>query len=453
VLAQQMQPQDWEKGLYSEKVRSISIRHMLNVIRHPSFAIQYLYTSTLPPFTKDRYTRPVMNLLTRYVLSELLQTFAVTLTGMTLFMIVVGVVKEATLQGLGLKQIVLLVPYVLPEALRFAVPGTILFAACSVYGRLAGNNEIIAMKAAGISPWVFLWPTLVCAIGLSFFTVWLNDVAVSWGREGIRRVVIESVEEIAYAKLTQQRSFATKGFSINVLRVEGKRLINPTLTFQANLDSPAYTLTAAEAELRADPAADTLSIICRDSEYEFGTTKGRIPGLIERVVPLSESTRKGGGGGSPSDLQMNLIAGEIAAQHEQIAELRMRMAAVAGLSMLTGDLPGLSEVVWKPQREQLESALGRIARLEMEPQRRWANGFSCLCFVAVGMPLAILRRNADFITNFFICFAPILLIYYPLLIFSVERAKAGSLPSVAVWLGNAILLLIGWWLYRHVRRY
>ena len=56
--------------------------------------------------------------------------------------ILVSVSKEAYQQGLGLKQILLLLPYVLPEALRFSVPGTILFATCSVYGRMASTNEI-----------------------------------------------------------------------------------------------------------------------------------------------------------------------------------------------------------------------------------------------------------------------------------------------------------------------
>jgi lipopolysaccharide export system permease protein len=89
----------------------------------------------------------------------------------------------------------------------------------------------------------------------------------------------------------------------------------------------------------------------------------------------------------------------------------------------------------------------------MEPHRRWANGFSCLCFMAVGAPLAVLRRNAEFMTNFIICFMPILLCYYPLLMFSVSRAKSGSMPSETVWFGNIVLLLVGWWLYRKVKRY
>ena len=63
-----------------------------------------------------------MKIISRYVLSELLQVFLVALSALTLFMLVVGLVKEAQQQGLGMMQIAALVPYVLPEAMRFAVP-------------------------------------------------------------------------------------------------------------------------------------------------------------------------------------------------------------------------------------------------------------------------------------------------------------------------------------------
>ena len=120
-----------------------------------------------------------MKIITRYVLSELLQVFLVSLSALTLFMLVVGLVKEAQQQGLGLVQILLLVPYVLPEAMRFAVPGTMLFAVSSVFGRMSASNEVTALKAAGITPMALIWPAVMLALVVSFVSVWLNDVAVS----------------------------------------------------------------------------------------------------------------------------------------------------------------------------------------------------------------------------------------------------------------------------------
>jgi lipopolysaccharide export system permease protein len=388
-----------------------------------------------------------MRILTRYVFFELTKVFAVSLAAMTLFMLLVGVMKEAYSQGLGLKQVALLLPYVVPEALRFAVPGTILFAACSVYGRLASSNEVIAVKSMGISPMVLFWPGLLLSTALSIATVWLNDVAVSWGRNGMRRVVIESVEEVAYAKLAQQKSFATKSFAVNVKAVEGRKLIRPTFTFHKS----GQTITAETAELRSDLENDTLTVYFHEAELD-GRVRGRVPSF-EHQLPLSDATRKGSSGGSASDVPMNEIPLDIARQAQNIALWNGEMAAEAGFSMLTGDFLALNQTAWSPLIERAGAAKNRIARLHMEPHRRWANGFSCLCFVMVGAPLAVILRNSDFLTSFFICFLPILVVYYPLLIASVERAKSGGVPAFSVWLGNAILMACGWWLVRRVIRH
>ena len=68
----------------------------------------------------------------------------------------------------------------------------------------------------------------------------------------------------------------------------------------------------------------------------------------------------------------------------------------------------------------------------------------------VGAPLAIRLRKADFVTSFFMCFLPILIVYYPLMALGVEQAKSGALPAYSVWLGNAICLVAGAWLLRGI---
>ena len=53
-----------------------------------------------------------MTIISRYVLLELLKVFLVSLAALTLFMVVIGLVKEAQQQGLGAMQIAALLPYV-----------------------------------------------------------------------------------------------------------------------------------------------------------------------------------------------------------------------------------------------------------------------------------------------------------------------------------------------------
>src|SRR5690606_25716435 len=157
--------------------------------------------------------------------------FLLTLTAMTgiVFFLLVG--KQAVENGLGLMPLLRLLPYMLPQAMQFAVPGTMLLATTTIHGRMSASNEAVAIKSLGISPMTLVWPTLVLATLVSFATVWINDMAVSWGHGGVNRVILESLEEIIYGRLRTTRSYDSDKFSVTVRRVHDRRLIQPTIMY------------------------------------------------------------------------------------------------------------------------------------------------------------------------------------------------------------------------------
>ncbi|MBN2477128.1 MAG: LptF/LptG family permease [Pirellulales bacterium] len=394
-----------------------------------------------------------MRILTRYVLVELAKVFLVALGALTLMMILVGVVREATMQNVPLSQILRLIPYILPDALRIAIPVTLLLAVTSMYGRMSGSNEVVAAKALGISPMNLLWPSLVAAFLLSLITVWLNDIAVSWGRNGARRVVVEAVEEIAYSRLRAQKSYSSPDFAINVKRVDGQKLISPTITIQARENSPAVTVMAEEAELQTDRAAGVLKVTLWNGTADIEGITVEFPDQYEQVIPLRRASRAKNLSELPSWMALREIYQEVGQQEEIIKTLEQEQAAWASVQMLSGDFDALASEQWDHRHRELGFARSRLYRLQTEPHRRWSAGFSCLCFVWVGAPMAIRRGRSDFLTSFFLCFLPILVVYYPLLMYGIDGSKSGTIPPQAVWFGN--LLLAGWgaWLLRKVVRY
>ena len=393
-----------------------------------------------------------MKIITRYVLSEMLQVFLVALTALTLFMLIIGLTKEAQQQGLGLLQIIALVPYVLPDAMRFAVPGTMLFAVASVFGRFSSSNEITALKAAGITPMATIYPIALLAVAISLSCVWLNDIAVSWGREGVRGVVVRSLEEIIYSRLQQQRSYSTDKLAINVKGVQGRRLIRPTMSFQPNDSSPSVTLSAMEAELKTDAKSGTITAICTNGIVRVGDVEVAFPDTIERVIPLESIGKNNLSSKSPSQIAMGDFAEAKKDVLKQIHQAEQQIAGRLAEAFLTGHAELSTPQHSAGQQAIIDGAQGRLNRIAMEPWRRWANGFSCLAFVLVGAPMAIRMRNADFLTSFFLCFLPILLIYYPIFMAGVSEAKAGDLPPIAVWGGNALIAAWGCLLLRGVIR-
>jgi lipopolysaccharide export system permease protein len=392
-------------------------------------------------------------LIPRYVTAELLKVFLSTLTVFTFVMTLAGVANEAIRQGLGPVTVLRLIPYTLPNALVFALPGTILFSACSVFGRLSASNELTAIKSLGISPAVVIRPALLLAFLVSLGTVWLIDIAFSWGYAGIQRVVLDSAEEIAYSVLRTQHAYRTKQFSIAVARVVDRRLLRMTITLE-RANGETVTMTAREAQLRAAPEEEALKLTLTDGTVEIGKAAAfRFQDTIEHTIPLRSPQEREGAAAHPSHMRLGLVGGAAQEQRKQIRRSEQSLAADAAEQLLTGDFAALTDAHWGARLRDLEGQRQRLHRLETEPYRRWASGFSCLAFVMVGAPLAIRLKNSDLMTTFGICFLPILIVYYPLFAYGLDRAKNGALPPYCVWLGNLVCLAIGAWLLRKVSRY
>lgn len=396
-----------------------------------------------------------MRIVTRYVLGQLIAVFLFSLAALTALMIIGGVVREAINQSLPPAQVIRLIPYLLPEVLRIAIPVTLLLATTSVYARMSGSNEIVALKSSGISPMTVLWPAIILAFLLSLVTVWLNDLAVSWGRNGVQRVVVEAVEEIVYGMLRTQKSYSSPHFSINVKRVDGRRLILPTLSLKGRGNAPQITITAEEAELRTDRADNVLKILLHNGTVDVeGKISFRFPGdVYEQEIPLREASRAKPTDRHPSTMRLREIPDEIRRQKAILAESDQDLAAEAALEMLCGDLDTLAGSQWQDRRQDRQYAWGRLYRLYTEPHRRWSAGFSCLCFAWVGAPMAVWLRHRDFLTSFFLCFLPILIVYYPLLMYGVDGAKNGTIPPYSVWAGNVLLAVWGALMLRKILRY
>lgn len=392
--------------------------------------------------------------ITRYITQELLGWFCLWLVALTGLLVIILVGQEAVRTNLGLGPILRLLPFVLPTSLAFAVPGTILFTVCLVYGRMSSDNEVVATKALGISPLALLWPAYILAFGLSLIGVWLNDLAFSWGQMGMQRVVIQSVEEIVYGMLRTQKSYANARFSIVVKDVQGRKLIRPFITFQATNDLPTVTISAAEAELRSNLARNTMTLVLDNFELKAGDNIRTVfPGRRIQEYPLEFLSARDAKQGNPANLPLSQIADEIVAQEKLIQELEQSLATEQAFALVTGEFHELRELAWKQRRSQLAAARIRLHRLRTEPWRRWAAGFSSLAFVMVGAPLAILLRKSDVMTTFGRVFFPILIVYYPVFVGCFDRAKVGALPPYTVWTANLALAAIGLFLVRRVVRY
>ncbi len=397
-----------------------------------------------------------MYILTRYVVWEVLKWFLAALVALTLI-IAVGMGKRAMDEWhLPFDLVFRIMPYILPEVLGITIPVAMLLAVSVVFGRMTGSNEIVAMKSLGISPMAAVWPILVLAAFVSLGTVWMYEIAATDCRPTIDRIARESVEDIVYGKQRTTHSCDRGQFIITVEHVQGRKLINPRITILAQGNQPEVLISAAEAELKTDWKAHELRIICRDGEVDIGRGNAvfSFPGVEERRVPIAEPI-------SPRYHRDRVATRDISGLILELQDQQVRLRSEVGqLEQLRRANKALGVLESREDADKIAKKTAEIAddtefilRLRTEPYRRWSNGFTCLCFALIGIPVAMLWRHADVLTNFFVCFLPILAVYYPLLMFGDKVSTSGALPPVSFWMGNVVLsvpaVLLLRWIVRH----
>ena len=249
-----------------------------------------------------------MRLVSRYIGWELIKAFVLALFGLTLFLLIILLTQRAIQEGLGPVPVLRLIPYLLPDVLRMAIPLTMLMATCLVYGRMSGTNELVALKANGTSPMVAIWPVIFLAFIVSLVSVWLNDVAVTWGRRGVDRVVLQSFEDIAYGMLRTQRSFSTSSLSIHVKDVQGDTLVRPTISIHTKENSSPITLVAQKAHLNLNTETNQLKIVLQDTQFDVGSNfYGEWPDKFEYEIPLTSLAGPRHATNRPSDTALREI--------------------------------------------------------------------------------------------------------------------------------------------------
>jgi len=393
-----------------------------------------------------------MSVIVRYILRDLGVAFLFGFAAFTFLLLIVGLVQEALEMEMPLIYVWQLIPFVFAKMSAVSLPVTLLLAVTTFFARMSGNNEVIALKALGIPPKAFLTPVFAIAILISVIGVGINELAVTWGQRGINAVGYYAAEDILIGQLTKNHRVETGNKRITIL-VNGvdaqRRLIKPTII----LKQESITIEATTAQISIDFSANMLTVTLTDFRVvgEKGGFKiaGRnrteqIP--LAEIVPSKDSNR-------PSNMGLYRISEEKKKTAEQIEQQRRIIAAHRTFGASTGSVDAWAMPQINNAKARIRLLQSHQDRLSVEPPRRWATGFCCFFFVWLGAPLAIWMRKSDFFSSFFACFVPILLLFYPLLMFGLSQAKNGALPPTCVWLANVAIGLVGLWFLRQIHRY
>lgn len=391
-----------------------------------------------------------MTTIQRQIAKDVVVVFAVSLLVITMLVMFIGVAREAINQGLGLAGVVRLLPFALPNALSLAVPGTALFSVCLVYGRMSADNEFVAMQSVGISLLSSMLPAVVITSLLSIATVGLINVAFTWGFHGVQRVVMSSVENIAYGVLERDRSFQHGDLSISVWGVKGRHLIEPQIKI-ARPNGDPVTIRGRTAEMAYRDGDQALELRITNGSAKIGSSASfHFPDTFVQSIPLGIQTEYDLLTAHPSHMPMGDLSAASLRQQQDIFRREKQLAVHAGFSLLTSRTDQIVDSSALGRETAVLSSRKRLHRLGAEMHRRWASGFTCLAMSMIGIPLAIRLKASDTMTTFGIVFLPTILTYYPIFALTLEMAKDGRLPAQGVWIANILFIAAGLVLMRQL---
>lgn len=415
----------------------------------------------------------MMTEIQKYIVAEIAKVFLVVITATTLVMTLAVGINEGLKQGLPMSVAMSVLPYLVPETLRMTVPASLLFSICTVFGRMSANGEITAVKSMGVHPMRLFKPALWIAYAMSLTTFLMYDVCAIWARPGMKETLIRAVDEMAYSILRSEHVLSVDGVTLAVKEVRGRQLVEPRLKFIDDRGKPVMA-RASLATLEELDGSGVLRIRFCNLTVDQKNSVGILPGTLSYDIPFRDPVNKDPTRYSPAELKSTWLAGQIRHEQLKIASLQdeaetvpVDVAAASDAVQVqsakqsyatsatsdTSDTSDTSPTTRTARGRELRNRTRRLNRLRAESPRRMSNGFAALAFAMVGIPIATWSKSQDNMTVFFMCIAPIAIIYYPLLVVGEEFARHGFWPQFSVWLAPLTLSVIGLLLIRKLVRH
>jgi lipopolysaccharide export system permease protein len=396
----------------------------------------------------------VFGIFQRMILWELLKVFLMSLVGITGILLMAGIVAEASQHGLGPGQILEAIPLLIPSTLPYTIPTTTLFACCVVYGRLAADNEILAIKAAGINLIKVLTPALLLGVVMSGVTMGLYYRVIPYTHYLLRAMVFEDIEEFMYTALQKNKKIEHSSIplSMYVKGVQGRKIIGPLVKGRDAKSKSQLVAEAQEAELRVNLSRKV--VLVRMHNGVFSDNDGYRGAFVDETFELELPANFGSEGYThpPRDMSWQEILRRRQELQAKLEETESRIAEVQQELARTNQDP--DRVQHKKNLEGDKRYIGQqITGLYVELLMRPALSIGCLCFILVGCPVGIWFSRSDYLSSFITCFLPIVIVYYPLMMCGTGFAKEGKFEPVSlVWGANVLIGLIGLYLFRRLLR-
>lgn len=366
-----------------------------------------------------------MKILRRYSLIELMTPFLMSLVVFTFIFLVGSMLRIADLlvnKGVSIWDLIEIISFLIPKLLSFTLPTAALTSILLVYGSFAQNNEILAMKAAGVNIARVMLPVLVVAFIISLFMLVLNDQILPKAQFAYRKAVKEVVLKKPTAYLEEGRFIKDfKGYIILINKIRGNDIEGITI-YQPQDNRQTRTIIAERGYIETTPDEKHIIIkLFNGTSDEPGTEKPdefyKLDFKTFEMPPLSLSE---------SDDVIN----------KKVKDLT------------------IDEIV--ERMDKRNPALSRdrhlMKELKTEFHKKISFSFSVLFLAMVGLPLAIITRRGEAVISFSLAMLVITFYYICFVLMKTLAIRTPIPPGILLWLPNVIMAVVAYYLIKRVTR-
>jgi lipopolysaccharide export system permease protein len=363
-----------------------------------------------------------MKIINRYLLKELGGPFIASLVVSTIILAAGNIVQMADMiinKGVETMQVVQIFFLFLPYVLIFTIPISVLSAVLLGFGRLSGDNEVIALRTTGMSLYKMAFPVVICGFIISLLSVPLNDKILPQSEFAARKL-IKKLGMKHPAALLEPGVFV-KGFKDYILFIHGIKgnMLENIRIYQPRKDKPTRTIVAKSGEIISMPKKNSIKLKLKD-----GTADEIVPEKPDEFYKLSFQ-----------EYYMTLSLDK--AVDVQNIQKKAREKSIKEL---------LADI------ESLKKDDINVIPLQIELHKKIALAFSNLIFVLVGIPLAITTHRREKFVGFGMAMG-IFLLYWAIMLGGIAFAIRAIVPPwMGVWSANILLLGLALFLFLKVAK-
>ncbi len=358
-----------------------------------------------------------MKTLHLYLLRQVAATLVVTVGVFTFVLLLGNVLKDVldllaspkATAGVLLQALALLVPFVL----SFSLPIGMLTATLLTFGRFSADQELTAVRAAGISLVSAVMPVVALSLALCGVCAWFNCDLGPRARVAFKELRDTVVRDTSNLSLGEGRYIELGSVTLYARRIEGDQM-RDVRVFAFTNGVCYLDLFAPEAELRRDTNRFPSELALRNCQgllLMAGTWQGI--SAEERVEPISSFRPRRQDPPKLSEMSLRQL----------LAERRLRRG------------------------EGVD-----VTPIEVQIHRQVGFSFACLGFTLVGIPLGIRAHRRE--TNVGVAMALVLLLaYYGFIILGQALETRPNLhPQYLLWVPNILFQGVGAWMLARADR-